>query len=108
MPPSSGKPPTVSKGFRVANRGIASRKLNPNRVFPLQSPPATGRFLTLGPARGAGPFRTQLFALRADRELLVMRIRISLLGVGLALALFTAVPAQDLPTTTDHGITITP
>jgi hypothetical protein len=37
-----------------------------------------------------------------------MRIRLSLLGLGLALSLCTAVPAQDLPTTTDHGITITP
>ena len=37
-----------------------------------------------------------------------MHIRLSLLGLGLALSLCSAVTAQDLPTTTDHGITITP
>jgi hypothetical protein len=37
-----------------------------------------------------------------------MRMRISLFGLGLALSICTAVPAQDLPTTTDYGITITP
>jgi len=36
-----------------------------------------------------------------------MRIRHSLVGVGFVLSMIVAAPGQDLPTTTDHGITIT-